>query len=88
MTFGRPKTEFPAGGLGPQFVFAVAANKRELHSSRCSKSIQRPRILPFIVSKGIIISIISDNAEIHRIKRVPLAVEFLYVKIPTANAES
>jgi hypothetical protein len=59
----------------------------ELHFSRCSKSIKGPRILPFIVAKHVIISIISDDSEIHRIKRVPLAVEFLHTKIPTANAE-
>jgi hypothetical protein len=49
----------------------------ELRFPRCSKSIKGPRILPFIVAKDVIISIISDDSEIHRIRRVPMTIECL-----------
>jgi hypothetical protein len=57
----------------------------ELPFRAARKSIERPRILPFIVAQNVIIFVIGNDAEIHRIKRVPLAVKFLYTKIPSAN---
>lgn len=53
-----------------------------------TKSVKRPQILPFVMAQDIEIAVVGTNAEICGIRRVPPAINFIYLKLTATKDET
>ena len=70
------------------YTITFRPNRRRLTAARRPKAIKRPQILPFIVTKHVIIPVVRSYAKIRCVWRVPLVVDFDDIEISAAHGKS